>query len=232
MSNCFLSYCIVEEFKSWAIDVEYERVRRVLGDIFAWQFCASICTAHQLGYVDGRIVTLTSMEIRDHLEALYTAHVVTDSPTSPCSNRCCLKFVASISCRCNSSHRLDKDDDDNGHLRWCGNRTRHGHLGRLAEFRLSLPGANSEWINAGTQTEPLDFRNAPSIVYHAGTQTTAPQTISVTVMVNSDKWRWSRDHRERTVTLSEFSDFALVNIMYILLYKLCYLCYVIMLLWY
>jgi len=76
MSNCFLSYlyCIVEEFKSWVIDIVYERVQSVGRHFRVAVLCVDVYgharSSARLAYVDGRIVTLTSVKIRDHLEAL------------------------------------------------------------------------------------------------------------------------------------------------------------------
>jgi len=168
------------------IDVEYERVQSV-GRYFRVAVLCVDMYADQLGYVDGRLVTLISMEIRDHLEALRVQQMSSRSRqrhharNAVVSNSSLPSSVAVI-------RHIDVDDDDMVTSAGAGIEHDTDIWGDWSNFEeLSLPCANSEWINAGTQTEPVEFREAPSIVYHAGTQTSALQTLSVTVMPISDK---------------------------------------------
>jgi len=135
-----------------------------------------VLSAHQLDYVDGRIVTLTSMEIRDHLQALRVQHMSSRTrQRHHARNAVVDEIVAYISIVIAAIRRIDVDVDDMVTSAGAGIEHDTDIWGDWPNFEeLPLPGANSEWINAGTQTELVDFREAPSIVYHAGTQTSSP----------------------------------------------------------
>ena len=55
---------------------------------------------------------------------------------------------------------------------------------------LYRPSPVIEAENAVTQTEPVDIREAPTILYTAETQTSAPQTVSVACMTERQSVGW------------------------------------------
>jgi len=70
-----------------------------------------VLSAHQLGYVDGRSVTLTSMEIRDHLEALRVQQMPSRTRQRHRA-RHAVVTNSSLPSRVAVIRRIDKDDDD------------------------------------------------------------------------------------------------------------------------
>lgn len=153
-----------------------------------------VLSVHQLGYVDGRTVTLTPIEIRQNLEALRLQqmssrtrrrhHARTADVTGP-TNSSLVSRVAVI-------RRPNEDDDDK--VTFAGAGTGHDTTDLWGDWpnfeELYLPSPVREAENTVTQTEPVDIRGAPTILYSAETQTSAPQTVSVACMTERQSVGW------------------------------------------
>lgn len=169
-----------------------------------------VLSVHQLGYVNGTIVTLTSIEIRNHLEALRVQQM---SSRTRQRHRTRNAVVANSSptSRVAVVRRPNENDDDMVTSAGAGADNDTDLWGDWPNFEeLSLPVANSEITHTETQTETVDIRDAPSVIYDAETQTSAPQMISVAVMTARPSVRWSTelsfiaavDHCKNNPTLS------------------------------